>query len=150
MTARLTESQYTTLLASRRGLAVDVMEKEQQQKLIRQSSKGPNKIEAAFEVTLYWRKLRGELVDYYEHETIPLKLANGLVFKPDFPAIEINPAGGVRLVFFEVKGYQRGGKTKAADDAVAKIKTAAAKFRHFRFVLVWREGEEWREQEVLP
>lgn len=125
-----------------------------QKKLIRQQTKDPrNKTEQAFECeVLYFRKLRGALVDYYEHQSQRLKLANGDFFSPDYPAIEINPAGGVRTVFFEVKGEQRKGRIKARDDAITKLKCAAAKYTHYRFVLAWRDPQtgEWQEQPVLP
>ena len=122
-----------------------------QARLIRQQTTDPrNQLEKAFEADwLYWRKLRGELVDYYEHQSQRLKLANGDHFSPDYPAIEINPAGGVRTVFFEVKGEQRKGKVKAREDAVTKLKCAATKYRHYRFVLVWRDKGEWMFQDVL-
>lgn len=126
--------------------------RQRQPQLIRQQqSDKRNRAEQAFEAeVLCVRQLRGELVTYYEHEAIPLRLANGLKYNPDYPAIEINPAGGVRLVFFEVKGEQRQGRVRARDDAVVKIKQAAAKFTHFRFVLVWKNPAtgEWLEQEV--
>ena len=126
--------------------------RQRQPHLIRQQqSDKRNRAEQAFEAeVLCARQLRGEIVTYYEHEAIPLRLANGLKYNPDYPAIEINPAGGVRLVFFEVKGEQRQGRVRARDDAVVKIKQAAAKFTHFRFVLVWKNPAtgEWLEQEV--
>lgn len=163
MTARLTEQQYTTLLASRRGLAADAMERagiervseeiKGQRALIRQSSKGPNKIEAAFaNDILYWRKLRQDIVKY-EYEAVTLRLANGVTFRPDWYVVEVRAFDSElnRIVFYEVKGEKRHGKVKARDDAAAKLKVAASTYPEFRFVLVWKDEQgTWQEQSVLP
>lgn len=158
MSTRLTETEYAQLITARRALSPDAMQRSgvervgrEQKKLIRQQTRDPrNQLEKMFEAeVLYWRKLRGELLDYYEHQSLRFKLANGDFFSPDYPAIEINPAGGVRWVCFECKGEKRSGRVKARDDAVSKVKFAAREYRHCRFVLVWRDGGEWKEQEVL-
>lgn len=168
MSMRLTAQEFSAMLARRsrrgKGLSPDAIERagvdlvaaevalERQTRLIRQQTKDPrNQLEKMFEFEiLYWRKLRGELLDYYGHQSLRFKLANGDFFSPDYPAIEINPAGGVRWVLFECKGERRGGKVKARDDAVSKIKHAAREYQHCRFVLVWRDSGEWMFQEVLP
>jgi hypothetical protein len=154
-TARLTEQQYAEILAARQRTAISsnspaVAPKPKTQELIRQSSKTPNQTELAFENdVLYWRKLRGEVIDYYEHGAITLKLANGLKYTPDYPALLIDEHGGLKLTFYEVKGEKRNGRVKARDDAIVKIKIAPKEFPHFRFILTWKdEAGNWQEQLV--
>lgn len=133
--------------ASRQAADAEKVAKVSAPKLIRQSSKGPNKTEAAFQAdVLYWRKLRGEIADYYEHDSITLRLANGVRYTPDFPVIALD--GSLR--FYEVKGTKRKGWNPVQDDASVKVKTAASLYLRHKFYLVWKQDGVWQEQEVLP
>lgn len=105
---------------------------------LRQNTKGPNKTELAFASYLQVR-FPGHVID---HEPIKIKLANGVLYIPDFFICD-----GTQPTAFEVKGFMR-------DDAAAKIKIAASKFRWIKFVLVFKltkkQGGGWELQHVLP
>jgi len=67
----------------------------------------------------------------YECQT--LKLAKDLRYTPDFMVIDTDG----HIWFFETKGFWR-------DDARAKIKMAAEKFREYRFVAAsWTKKNGW-------
>lgn len=66
------------------------------------------------------------------------RLANGVRYSPDFTAI----LDGVEHAW-EVKGKH------AWDDALVKLKVAAAAWPEIVFVLAWKENGEWREQRIL-
>lgn len=70
-----------------------------------------------------------------------LRLANGCTYTPDWACL----LNGV-LQFHEVKGE------KAWDDAIVKLKVAAATFPCFEFYLQDKPyaTAHWREQRVLP
>lgn len=67
------------------------------------------------------------------------KLANGIWYKPDFTAI----VKGVEVAW-EVKGPHvfRGG--------FENLKVAASAYPEVTWLLVWKDGGEWREQHVVP
>lgn len=108
--------------------------------IIRQSRKGPNKTEKRF-LNEYLEPMRhaGEIDQIDDHESITLRLANGLRLSPDFPTWKDG-----RLTFFEVKGE------RIFEDSLVKLKCAANKFPHVKFILCKYVKGEWIKQEVLP
>ncbi len=106
---------------------------------LRQSSKGPNKTEAAFAAHI--RSLYPSSTIYEQEVT--LVLANGLRYTPDI----FFPGRGVKPAFYEVKGFMR-------DDAAAKIKVAAWVHSWADFWLVTKrtrkQGGGWQIEIVLP
>jgi len=107
--------------------------------IIRQSKKQPNKTEARF--IQDWLKPwlhDGAIDEYADHESIILRIANGLTLRPDFPTWKDG-----RLTFYEVKGAH------IREDSLVKLKSAAHEFKHIKFFLCqWKEGR-WFIQEVL-
>ncbi len=113
--------------------------------IVRQSSKLPNKTEERFRLTFLdvW-KFQGIITDY-AFEDVTLRLASGVRYTPDF-AIYRNPTtledSKLRVMdFYEVKG---GGPIK--DDAIVKLKCAAAKYKHHAFWLYQWKGGIWIPQ----
>ncbi len=72
-------------------------------------------------------------------QAIRFRLGNGIWYKPDFVVFSQD---GIRA--YEVKGQHafRGG--------FENLKVAASLYRAIRFKLVWQDGHQWKEQEVLP
>ena len=89
---------------------------------------GMNKTEAAFATVL---GLDPKVISW-KFEPFKLRLAKGCYYSPDFFVVtrEGEP------IIYEVKGFWR-------DDARVKIKTAAEKFREFRFIAVQRKKGQW-------
>jgi hypothetical protein len=105
-------------------------------KRLRQSSKPTmNKIESDYYQLLLraWPKCEIKI------QAMKLKLANGLTYCPDFIVF-----GYEKLVAIETKGAWIDG------DSIPKLKMAAATWPKIEFRLVWREGNIWKEQIVLP
>jgi hypothetical protein len=100
---------------------------------LRQKTKGPNKLEAE-----WGKRLGSGGVDCVRHNAIAFRLANGVVYWPDWTGRVV----GMPCAW-EVKGFMR-------DDAAVKLKVAASLYPEVRWFLVWKEGKEWKEQEVLP
>jgi hypothetical protein len=71
-------------------------------------------------------------------QSLRFKLGNGIWYKPDVIVL----AGATYA--YEVKGPHafRGG--------FENLKVAAHLYPKIRWTLVWKEGCEWKEQEVLP
>ena len=69
------------------------------------------------------------------------KLGNGIWFKPDMTG---NDTRDGRETAYEVKGPHafRGG--------FENLKVAAHQWPEVRWLLVWKERGEWKQQEVLP
>jgi hypothetical protein len=108
--------------------------------IIRQSSKALNMTETRFRNTFLTPWLAaGEIDEVGEHESITLRLANGLRYQPDFPTWK-----GDKLTFYEVKGE------RVWEDAIKSLKIAANKYRRFRFIIYKYVKGEWIWQEVLP
>lgn len=82
-----------------------------------------NKTETAYAKHLEMQKMFGN-VEWYEFEPINLKLADKCFYKVDFLVMRV----GGRLECHEVKGLW-------TDDALVKIKAAAAKFP-FKFIAI--------------
>lgn len=105
-------------------------------KRIRQSSRVMNQLESIFFELLKQKYFPSTV--YYE--PMRMRLCNGVVYLADFMVVDSSN----KVIFYEVKGNQQ-----IQDDASVKIKMAAQQYPCFRFVLVWRDYGEWREQEIL-
>ena len=99
-----------------------------------------NGTEASYAAQLELRKRAGQIADY-RFEALTLKLAHDTRYTADFLVIKAD--GGIEL--HEVKGFLR-------EDANVKLKTAAALFPWFRFVVIYRRGTKadpiWAAREV--
>lgn len=109
-------------------------------KRIRQSDKPLlNKLESQFLHKLE-KELPTALTKIYP-QAIRLRLANGITYSPDFFVFHRNGSPWA----YEVKGKH------AWDDAIVKIKCAAAAYPYITFYMVWKdEHGQWQEQHVLP
>lgn len=108
-------------------------------KRLRQSSRGPNKTEAAFAAYLRAQAPANADRPIFE-QAVTLILANGLRYTPDIFTPNPTP------VFYEVKGFMR-------EDAAAKIKMAARVHQWATFYLVTKRGRTcggWDIQHILP
>src|SRR5262245_4402461 len=108
--------------------------------IIKQSRKEPTKPERLLK-TLFLEPMlaAGKIDEIGEHESIRLKLANGLTYKPDYPTWK-----GDKLTFYEVKGEQ------VWEDSLKSLKVAAHQYKRFGFYLYKYAKGEWTWQEVLP
>jgi hypothetical protein len=118
-----------------------------QGKRIRQDSKPlMNKLEAEF--FNYLKALHAGA--NIRVQALRFRLGNGIWYKPDFVTQETSftvshqPLKVVKQVAYEVKGPHafRGG--------FENLKVAAAQWPEVRWVLVWKEQGQWKQQEVLP
>jgi hypothetical protein len=66
-------------------------------------------------------------------------LANGVRYTPDFVVMPDE-----RMTCYEVKGKHQW------EDAMVKIKMAPAVWPNVKWVLVWKDGADWKRQDVLP
>ena len=78
------------------------------------------------------------------------RLGNGVTFTPDITASTWPRLNGINETCgadcetaWEVKG------DRAWDDAIVKVKMAAAVWPEVRWILVWKENGHWNEQEIL-
>ncbi len=106
-------------------------------KRIRQSTKPlMNKLENEY---LNYMKMvfTGEVIT---SQALKFNLANGLWYKPDFVVFFTSGS----IVAYECKGPHafRGG--------FENLKIAARLYVHITWFLVWKDGGEWKKQEVLP
>ncbi len=107
--------------------------------IIRQSSKGLNMTETRFRDTFLKPWLAaGEIDEIGDHESITLRIANGLRYRPDFPTWK-----GDKLTFYEVKGE------RVWEDAIKSLKVAAHEYTRFSFFIYKYVKREWIWQEVL-
>lgn len=93
-----------------------------------------NKTEAAYAAVLEARKHAGDVL-WWEFEPMNLRLADKCFYQVDFLVM----VKGGQLECHEVKGYW-------TDDALVKIKTAAAKFP-FRFIALRLVAGDWEIRE---
>jgi len=93
-----------------------------------------NKTETAYAKHLEMQKMFGN-VEWYEFEPMNLRLADKCFYAVDFLVMRV----GGQLECHEVKGYW-------TDDALVKIKAAAAKFP-FRFIAVRLVKGNWEIRE---
>lgn len=100
-----------------------------------------NKTERAYADHLYACQLIGAVLQY-EFEGIKLRLGKGAWYTPDFYVVTPE-----RFELHEVKGFWR-------EAARVRIKVAAAKHPHFKFIVVKakklsrRAGYEWKVEEI--
>ena len=112
----------------------DMMLAPPHKKRIRQSGKPlSNKLETNFG---QWLKLMHPGAPIYE-QAITFRLANGLRYTPDWVMVD-----NADVFCYEVKG------PRMWDDAVAKVKMAASVYKHFGWILVWKENGVWSSQAV--
>lgn len=107
---------------------------------LRQDRSGMNKTEADFLAHLKATTPREIEI---HREGLGMRIGNGCVYWPDFITSD---AHFDMVCAYEIKGFMR-------DDAAVKIKAAAAKFRTFKFFLVFRDKSQasgWRIEEVMP
>ncbi len=90
-----------------------------------------NKTERAYADHLYALQLGKEIIQY-EFEGIKLRLGKGAWYTPDFLVVRKD-----RFELHEVKGFWR-------EAAKVRIKTAAAKYPHFKFIVVKAGGRSRR------
>ena len=104
-------------------------------KRIRQESKPLiNKLETA------WYQVLKSIYQHVKCQAIRFKLGNGIWYKPDFVATDDSG----QWIAFEVKGPHafRGG--------FENLKVAAHCWPRVKWILVWKEQGQWKQQEVLP
>lgn len=78
-------------------------------------------------------------------QAVRFKLCNGVHYTPDVFILDWPCGDGPNgPTAYEVKGKF------AWDDAVVKLKMAAHEWPEVRWILVWKEGKQWKEQVVLP
>jgi hypothetical protein len=98
-----------------------------------------SKTEARYAALLTTWQQAGLIVRWC-YEPIRLRLAPQTTLTPDF-LIQWPSANDTRLTFDEVKGWKR-------EDAMVKLKVAAALYPMFRFRCVqWRQGD-WRYDDI--
>jgi len=117
--------------------AAAILEKSAPARRLRQEHKPLlNKLELA-----WWNVLHAKHPEVkFRAQARRYKLANGLWYKPDITASMCN---GFETAW-EVKG------PKAFRGGFEMIKTAAHEWPEVRWLMVWKEGVEWREQLILP
>lgn len=120
----------------RRTVSVQVapeVEAAPKERRVRQSRRSLNRLETMYQDVLHLRHGKENV----RAQDLRLQLANGAWYKPDF----FVPS---ELLFIEVKGPHafRGG--------FEFLKMAAAAHPWAKFRLVWKAGDQWRFQEVLP
>lgn len=110
-----------------------------------------NKTESAYGVYLDLQKKSG-LIDEWKYEPETLKIGADCRYTPDFRVIRTGfpedptkPCYSI-IEFHEVKGTSRG-KAYIEDDALVKIK-AAAEMHPYKFIIVWRVKDEWKQREI--
>ena len=140
---QLAEYQAKRASTSRRSSAGEsptgvAVRQQRREKVIRQSGKQPNKTERRF-LNEYLRPwlATGEIDEIGDHESITLRLANGLRYQPDFPTWK-----GDKLTFYEVKG------DRVWEDSIKSLKVAANKYQRCRFFLCKYTKGGWIIQEV--
>lgn len=117
------------------------------EKRIRQDSKPlMNKLETEFYNTMKAAH-PGAMIRI---QALRFRLGNGIWYKPDFVVQEARyidgnaPLKEIKQTAYEVKGPHafRGG--------FENLKVAASVWTDVRWVLVWKEQGQWKEQVVLP
>ena len=118
--------------------------------LLAQSAQPPNPLKRIRQSAKpLMNKLEQEWFDYlkatfplrqFYPQTTRFKLGNGIWYKPDVTCPYFD---GV-FTCWEVKG------PKAFRGGFENLKVAAAKYPEFKWILVWKDNGQWREQAVLP
>jgi hypothetical protein len=109
------------------------VQKPKPPQLLRQNTRGPNKLEAAFAAVL---RAENPGVQIRE-QAVTLVLCNGVRFTLDMFAF-VNG----QMKAWETKGFMR-------DDAAVKLKFAAKEWPEIEFILVWRKAGVWHRQRIL-
>jgi hypothetical protein len=115
-----------------------IAEKIPTSKRVRQDSKPLlNKLEAEYLSMI--SALYPEII--FRAQCLRWRLGNGIFYKPDFVAIGFR---GDPMTCIEVKGPHafRGG--------FENLKVAASLYPFIKWILVWKENNVWKEQEILP
>ncbi len=110
-----------------------VAQKPKTATLLRQKSKSPNKLEAAFAAVL---RAENPGVQIRE-QAVTLLICNGVRYTPDMFAVVDG-----QMKAWETKGQMR-------DDAACKLKFAAKEWPEIEFTLVWRKAGVWHRQRIL-
>lgn len=108
--------------------------------VIRQSSRQPNKTEMRFEQEHLKPLIYAAELFAYDYEAVTLKIANGCRYTPDFWAVDTR--GTTR--YYEIKA--RG---MIWDDAIVKLKVAAAKYVNCEFYLCAWSAQGWTIERVI-
>ncbi len=134
---RLTESEFAELMGDRSNARNKTARAPTGG--IKQSKGGrkKNKTETRFELSYLGPMLVDGALRVVRFEAVTLRLANGLVYTPDFWAI----TRANETVFYEVKGpYIR-------EDGKIKLKMAAQTYPDYTFYLArWADNEWWIER----
>ena len=111
---------------------------EKPSKRIRQSVKPTlNKLETEFAIHVLSKEHPNAKI---RAQAVTLKLANGVRYNLDFFVFD----AGI-MIAYEVKGPH------AWDDAIVKLKVAAAAWPEIKFNLAWKDKKlGWRGQPILP
>jgi hypothetical protein len=135
---RLTEDEYNALISRRKPALAESPESGGARRAIRQSRREPNKTERRFEQEYLKPMLMSGQIDRCgEHESIRLKIANGLTYTPDWPTWKDG-----RLQFWEIKG------ARLWDDAIVKLKIAARAYPDIDFCVCQWKGGIWIIQPI--
>jgi hypothetical protein len=137
---RWSEEQLTEYRAKRQGQPSPGAVAPPAQ-IIRQSRKGMNKTERRFEIERLqvWRSM-GQILEY-DYEAVTLKIANGCRYTPDYWVI----TNDGRTQFYEIKA-----RKMIWDDAIVKLKVAAAIYDTYEFWLCAWDRNGWTVERVLP
>lgn len=134
----------------RRGTQTVAPVAESVKPIIRQSSKQPNKTEERFRLAYLeaW-KATGEIAKF-AFEAITLKVANGCRYTPDWyvwPTMNTPLENGYPMPrFYEIKA-----RKMIWDDAIVKLKVAAALYPEYEFYLcAYDRKTGWTIERVLP
>jgi hypothetical protein len=149
---RLTDDEYDALISRRKPALAEPpitvgakkadgqSRREPKKQIIKQSRKELTEPERLLLSEFLQPMLAaGEIDEIGEHESIRLKLANGLTYKPDFPTWKDD-----KLIFYEAKG------PRVWEDALKSLKVAAHQYRRFGFYLYKYVKGVWTWQEILP
>lgn len=82
----------------------------------------------------------------YDYEAVTLKIANGCRYTPDWYVVEwLGGDGTSKSTFYEIKA-----RNMIWDDAIVKIKVAAAKYSEYEFFLcAYDHKTGWTIEKVL-
>lgn len=146
---RWSEEQLEQYRANRAGAAIKKValagqsapKVETSKPVIRQSRREPNKTERRFEVERLRMWHRIGWVVKYDYEAVTLKIANGCRYTPDWWAI----TNEGRTQFYEIKA-----RKMIWDDAIVKLKVAAAQYTAYEFWLCAWDKNGWTVERVLP
>lgn len=112
-------------------------------KVLKQSTKGPNKTETRFENEYLKPMLMAKEIESYAFEALTLKLANGCRYTPDWMT---KPTDAKPITFYEIKA-----RNMIYDDAIVKLKVAADRFPYFYFYLCAYDAKtKWTIQRIFP